>query len=114
VVSSAADTIRSDFELRQTLTAAVPYVVGDPEAARASVDAATSMSSDCEHRQALDVLAESPGLTAAAVEPIARSAARIGSDFEKRQALRNSNRPACSRHLFAPSRGEGWVLKYKI
>jgi beta-lactamase regulating signal transducer with metallopeptidase domain len=87
VVSSAADTIRSGYELRQTLTAAAPHVARDAEAVQAFVEAAASISSDYEHRQALDVLAEAPGLIAAAGEPIARSAARIGSDFEKRQAL---------------------------
>ena len=87
VVSSAGDTIRSDYELRLTLASAAPLVAKDAEAVRAYVDAAASMSSDFEHRQALEALAETDGLTAAAIEPMARAAARIGSDFEKRQML---------------------------
>ena len=87
VVSSAGDTIRSDYELRLTLTGAAPLVAKDAEGVRAYADAAASMSSDYEHRLALEALVEAPGLAAPAIEPIARSAARIGSDFEKRQML---------------------------
>jgi beta-lactamase regulating signal transducer with metallopeptidase domain len=87
IVASAGDTIRSDFELRQTLEAAVPFVAADAIAVRAYVDAAGSIGSDFEHRQVLNALARANSLNGVAVEHMARSAARIGSDFEKRQAL---------------------------
>ena len=85
VVSSAGDTIRSDYELRQILASAAPLIGTDAEGVRAYVAATASISSDYEHRQTLEALAETAG--AAAIEPMARSAAGIGSDFEKRQML---------------------------
>ena len=87
VVARAGGDIRSDYELRQTLEAAVPLVAADPVAVRAYVEATASMSSGFEHRQALDALADADGLTGGAAGQIAHSAARIRSDFEKRQAL---------------------------
>jgi len=87
VLAKASSLVRSDFELRQTLAAAVPFVAADPAAARAYVDATASIGSDFEHRQALDALLAADGLAAPAIKAIAQSAATIGSDFEKRQAL---------------------------
>ena len=87
IVAVAGEVIRSDFELRQTLAAAVPMVAADAVAARAYVDATASISSDFEHRQALDALSEAGGLNPGVMEAIAQSAAMISSDFEKRQAL---------------------------
>ena len=87
VVARAGGDIRSDYELRQTLEAAVPMVAADPVAVRAYIEATASMSSGFEHRQALDALADADGLTGGAAGQIAHSAARIRSDFEKRQAL---------------------------
>jgi hypothetical protein len=97
VVASAGDTIRSDFELRQTLEAAVPFVAADATAVRAYVDATSSISSDFEHRQALDALAKDTALNGVAIEHIARSAARIGSDFEKRRRFLNCSKPRRTR-----------------
>jgi beta-lactamase regulating signal transducer with metallopeptidase domain len=87
VVARAGQDIRSDYELRQTLEAALPLVTASPAAVRAYVDATTSMTSGYEHRQALDTLARADGLASGAAGPLAQSAARIRSDYEKRQAL---------------------------
>ena len=87
IVASAGENIRSDFELRQTLEAAVTFVAADATAVRAYIDATGSIGSDFEHRQALTALAKASSLNGAAIEHLARSAARLGSDFEKRQAL---------------------------
>ena len=102
VLTKAGTLIRSDFELRQMLASATPFVAADEAAARAYVDAIASIASDFEHRQALDALLATSGLGASTVDAIARSAATISSDFEKRQALSHILRmPSGS----APERG---------
>jgi beta-lactamase regulating signal transducer with metallopeptidase domain len=85
----AGQSIHSDFELRQTLASAAPFVASDAAAGGAYAAATTTIASDFERRQALDALVNVSGGAAGAMDAIVRSVAEIGSDFEKRQTLSN-------------------------
>src|SRR5438132_1641258 len=55
-LTAAASTMKSDYELTETLRAAAPVAATQEKLARLYVDATTRMRSDYEHRRALTSL----------------------------------------------------------
>ena len=86
----AASLIGSDFELSQTLRVAAPGAALETSTVQAYVDAANDIHSDFERRRALVALLQVGGAAAGTGDLVLRSAARMGSDFEKGIVLRSA------------------------
>ena len=84
----AASSIRSDYELAETLRASAPVAARSDASAKAYVDSAGGMKSDYEHRRVLVTLLQTDGAVGTINDLVLESAGSMRSDYEKSETLR--------------------------